>query len=206
MVIASGYISPTIPSVGKVIGTPTGRNLAGKNDYIYVSVTGDATPGRKFYTFRSQDIKVKHPQTGADLGFLIEITGIAEIVGEESGNAKAVIRDSFLDIVAHNQYGNYLQDYFEVVPPFKTASPRTPDIQGVIVITRDRRVINAEGDIVYLDKGNEEGMLPGDVFNIISGEYPHIQLGRIVVILTKEHTSTAFVTESNYEIHRGDIY
>ncbi len=207
LVMASGYISPDIPSIGMLREAPTRRSIVGKNDEVYIDIEGDKTTGRKFYTFRQPRKwrKVKHPK-GGNIGYLIEITGIAEIVGEESGNLKAVILESFLDITVDEEYGNYIHEYFEVEPPIQTDDPRMPDIKGVIVMTRDLRELNAEGDVVYIDKGSKDGVLAGDVFRVMSEEYPHIELGKMVVILTKEKTSTAWVTKTKKEIEKGDYF
>lgn len=205
LVILCGYISPDIPSVGSIKGAPTQRAIVGEGDEIYIQVKGDTTPGRKFYIFRNPAKKVKHPK-GGFVGYLVEITGIAEIVGEESGYTKAVITSSFLDTIAEPGYGDYLQDYFEIEPPVITAEPRTPDIKGMIVETRDRRVLNAEGDIIYIDKGSIDGVQQGDVFTIMSGKFPFVKRGKMIVLLTKEKTATAYVTGSTNVIQRGDTF
>lgn len=205
LVTLCGFLSPTIPSVGSVKGTPTGRVLVGEGDTVYLDVAADRTPGRKFYSFRRPLQKVAHPK-GGESGYLIEITGVIEITGEESGNVKARISKSYQEIVAEGTYGNMLMEYYEVEPPVETDSPRTPAIDGFVVETRDRRVLNAQGDVVYLDKGANDGVLLGDQFTIVSGRYPHIERGKMVVILTKERTSTAFVTESTNVIVKGDTF
>lgn len=205
LVTLCGFLSPTIPSIGQVKGTPTGRVIVGEGDDVYLNVSGDRTPGRKFYSFKKPLGKVAHPK-GGNSGYLIEITGIIEITGEESGNVKARITKSYQEVVAEETYGNMLMEYYEVEPPVKTDTPRTPAIDGFVVETRDHRVLNAQGDVLYLDKGTNDGVLTGDQFTIVSGRYPHIPLGKAVVILTKERTSTAFVTEGTHEILRGDTF
>lgn len=200
LVMLSGYISPDMPTIGKMVETPTQRSLIGKMDYVYIETQTDEPVGKKFYSFRSMG-KVKHPD-GTDLGFLIEITGVVEVVGFEAGHVKALITDSFVDI----NVGEPLQEYFDVEPPFKTKSPRTPDIHGVIVATRDLRTVNAEMDIVYIDKGAADGVDIGDLFYITSGEAPQIEIGQMVVILTKNTTATAVITYSKKEVVRKDVY
>jgi len=98
LLLVAGYISPEIPRVGIIKEMPTGRKLAGQDDEVYIDIEkGDATPGRMFYTFRPpiEWRKVKHPNRRGTVGYLIEITGIAEYVGEETGNHKAIIKKSF---------------------------------------------------------------------------------------------------------------
>lgn len=208
LIMLAGYISPDIPGVGIIKQMPTGRKLAGQDDEVYVTIEkGDTTPGRMFYTFRPpiEWRKVKHPKGGM-VGYLIEITGIAELVGEETGNMKAVIKKSFVDVNADKTFGDRLMDYYEIEPPLETDSPRMPDIRGTIVMTRDLRELNAEGDVLYLDKGSEDGVIIGDVFKIISNAFPRIELGQMVIILTKEKTSTALVTFSKNPIEIGDTF
>ncbi|UCG78200.1 MAG: LysM peptidoglycan-binding domain-containing protein [Nitrospirota bacterium] len=200
LVMVSGYISPDLPTIGKILGNRDNRLILGKGDSAYVDIEGDLSVGRRFYTFRYVP-DIKHPK-GNKLGYLIEITGIAEIVGEESGNVKVNITESFLDV----NVGEYLQDYFEIEPPEKVASPRMPEIKGVVVTSKDLKDLNAEGDVVYIDKGSEDGVLLGDAFRIVSEQYPNIVIGDILVIFTKEKTSTAYVNFSKQPIDKGDYF
>jgi len=200
VVMLSGYISPTIPAIGKIIGTPTERSIVGKMDYVYIQTQEEEPLGKKYYSFRSTG-RVKHPN-GTDLGFLIEITGVVEVVGSEAGYTKAVVKESFDDI----NVGDPLQEFVDVEPPMKTKSPRTPDIHGFIVATRDFRTINAEMDIVYIDKGAADGVDIGDLFFITSGKPPEIEIGQMIVLLTKDTTATAIITYSDKEIVRKDTY
>lgn len=200
MLMLSGYISPVLPTIGKIVATPTNRSLVGKMDYVYIQTQTEEPIGKKYYSFRSAG-QVKHPN-GTNLGYLIEITGVIEVVGSEAGYIKAVVDDSFEDI----NVGDPLQEFFEVNPPIKTKSPRTPDIHGVIVTTKNLRSITSELDIIYIDKGSADGVNVGDLFFIVSGEPPRIDIGQMTVILTKDTTSTAIITYSDQEIMRGDLF
>lgn len=200
VLMLAGYISPDIPDVGKISSTPTNRSLIGKLDYVYIETQAEEPVGKKYYSFRSAG-RVTHPD-GTDMGYLIEITGVIKVVGSEAGHIKAVVEESFKDV----NVGDPLHEYFDVEPPLRTKSPRTPDIHGVIVTTKDLRTINAEMDIVYIDRGAADGIQAGDRLFITSGEPPNIDIGQMSVILTRDTTSTAIITYSDKEIVRGDIY
>jgi len=199
-VMVSGFITPELPTVGTFKGTPTMRSILGEGDEAYVNINGDTSPGKRFYTFRYIP-GITHPD-GEKLGFLIEITGIAKIVGEEAGSTKIVLTDSFQEVTLDD----YLMDYFEIEPPLKTDEPRRPDIHGLVVTTRELRKLNATGDVVYIDRGDDHGVQKGDVFIIVSGEYPRIPIGRMVIILTRERTATALITRSERIVERGDTF
>ncbi len=197
--ISSGYIADSVDSKGKVIGSPTERDLLGKGDYAYIEATVPVNRGDKFYIIRSMG-KVKHPETGRNMGYLIDIRGIAEVVGKESGETKIAITSSFSDVLV----GDLLSDYYEVEPPFLTDNPRTPDIPGYIVATKHRRVLNGNMDFVHIDKGRKDGIEIGDILGMTARAKYNIPNGSIQVIHMKESTATAVVRKSGKEVSVGD--
>ena len=88
--------------------SPTDRTLFGKGDYVYIKTKSPVTIGEKFYIINVVE-KVKHPESGKTLGYLIEITGIAEVV-ENNDDQKVFISDSFDDIST----GALLDTYNEI--------------------------------------------------------------------------------------------
>lgn len=197
--ISSGYIADSIQSKGKVIGSPTERELLGKGDYAYIEAAVPVNRGDKFYIIRSMG-KVKHPETGKNMGYLIDVRGIAEVVGKESGETKIAITSSFGDVLV----GDLLSDYYEVEPPFLTGNPRTPDIPGYIVATKHRRVLNGYMDFVHIDKGRKDGIEIGDILGMTARAKYNVPNGSIQIIHTKESTATAIVRISGKEVSVGD--
>ena len=196
---SSGYIADSIDSKGEVIGAPTERTLLGKDDYAYIRTTNPVKKGDKFYIIRSLG-KVKHPETGKMMGYLIDVRGIAEVVGKESGEIKVKIPASYSDILV----GDLLTDFYDMEPPYLLDKPRTPDITGHIVVTKHRRTLNGELDIVYLDKGRKDGLEIGDIFGMTARAKYNIPNGHLQVINVKDATSIAIVRKSGKEVSVGD--
>jgi ketosteroid isomerase-like protein len=198
--ISSGFISDTVEHMGKIVGAPSGRSSFGEGDYVYVSTDKPVNINDRFLVIRSLG-SVKHPFTGAELGCLVKVLGIAEIVGEESGETKAKIVSSFDGIIK----GDLLNYFSEPDVPYLTGKPRTPYINGVIVAVKNRHTLNGMLNFVYVDKGKEDGLEAGDVLEIHSKNQYTIPNGSIQIIKMKEKTSTAIVRTSNEEVSVGDL-
>lgn len=199
LLIASGYIADSVQSVGSIVDSPTGRTILGVGDYAYVKTDNPAKVGEKFYVIRPVE-KVMHPKSGKMMGHLIEVLGIAEIVGQDGNEMKAKITASYSDIFT----GNLLDSYYEIQPPYRMETPRKPDIGGYIVAARDLRTFNGMLDVVYLDRGKKEGLEIGDVYaTLLQGKH-RIVNGVIQVINVREKTATAIVWKSSNSVTKGD--
>ena len=199
LLIASGYIADSVHSVGSIVDSPTGRTILGMGDYAYVKTDSPAEVGEKFYVIRPVE-KVIHPKSGKMLGYLIEVLGIAEIVGQDGDEMKVKITASYTDILT----GSLLDSYYEVEPPYRMDTPRKPHIDGYIVAAKELRTLNGILDIVYLDRGRREGLEVGDVCaTLLQGKH-RILNSVIQVINTRETTATAIVRRSNNSVTKGD--
>lgn len=198
LLISSGYIADSVPTVGKITGSPTGRGLLGKDDYAYIDIP--ATIGEKFYVIRSAG-KVTHPESNDMVGYLVEVLGIVEVVGQDGDETKVKIITSYSDILT----GDVLDNFYEIEPPLAIENPRKPDINGYIVTTRHLRLVNGIWDIVYIDRGKKDGLEVGDLLaTILSGKHRVIN-GVIQVINLRESTATTIVRKSNDMVTKGDI-
>jgi hypothetical protein len=198
--LASGYITDAIHSVGIIKDTPSGRSIIGKDDYAFIKTDKPVKKGDKFYIFFVMDT-VKHPLTGRNLGYLIDVVGIAEVVGqEENDDPKIVITRAYADIST----GYYLDDYYEVEPPLEIDNPRKPDIQGYIVASKHMHLINVPYDIAYIDKGSRDGLQVGDLLATLAQGKHIIYNGIIQIINTRETTSTVIIKKTSDIVLKGD--
>jgi len=201
--IASGFIGTGRSFTGKIDGHSSGRTVYGNNDIVYVKLAGDAKPGDRFYIYHSVQKKVMHPATGKDMGFIVEPVGVLEIVKLEHGQVLGQISQSFTEIVA----GDLLHPYFEAKPPAIEQPFRRPDINGYVVAFRTIKTATWEdwgvtSDIVYIDRGSNDGLKPGDLIGTMSpsgyyGKKYNVPNGMIQIIRTRENTATAIVVKVN---------
>jgi len=194
--VSGAYIVDALDSKGSIIGAPTERTGFGNNDYIYIRSLNPVKKGDKFYAIRPPK-KVKHPETGKMLGYLVEITGVVEVIGKESGEIKAMIPLSYAEIYE----GALLIDYYEMEPPFFVEKPRRPEINGYIVASKESLI----SVIVCIDKGKKDGIEVGDLLGIISRSKYDTPNGYLQVIRTQESTSTAVIRKYVKEVLVGDF-
>lgn len=200
--ISSGYIASSVNELGKVIGSQSGKILLGDHDIVFVTTKATYMPGDRFYILRKGPI-VKHPITKNVLGYLIEITGIAEILKSEyDGQTPAKIIESFSDV----NIGDILVAYQKETPPdVSTVECRTPKISGYIVEARQLRLNNGQFDIVYIDKGKRDDIRVGDLLKTANKGKFIVTNGLIQIIKVQDSTSVAIVRQSADAITKGNL-
>jgi LysM repeat protein len=188
-----------------IVGSKEGKTIFGYDDIVYVTIRSkEAAVGDKFTIYR-QLKKVRHPVTGETYGRLVKVLGILRLT--EKGKEDTYAARITLSFDA-SEKGSLLAPYQEPTLVFNTAREKPKDIGGYILEVMDGRTINAQTDIVYLDKGSADGVDPGDRFTIYARSkrkiFPKVVLGEAQVFLVKDRTATAIVTKSNNYIARGD--
>ncbi|MCX5849942.1 MAG: LysM peptidoglycan-binding domain-containing protein [Deltaproteobacteria bacterium] len=201
LLMASGYIADTIPGVGEIGDSPSGQVIYGNEDIVYVSVDHPAKVGDKFYVIKALE-PLEHPVTGKEIGYVISICGIAEIVKIKNGETMAKITKCFREI----DKGDRLDPYYDIEPPMTTEHFRSPDINGVIVATGNHMVFQTVLDIVYIDKGCKDGIEAGDMFMSLAVDTHTVPNGLIRVINCRDHTATAIIEYSNKPVSPGNIF
>ena len=201
ILLRSGFISGGINSKGKISSSPSGKELIGVNDYVYVDTDQPATKKSKFYII-TKPTEVIHPVTHNSAGHLYRINGILEITGEENGNQKALITESYEETTT----GDLLSAFTPVEQPIAPDKERRPGIKGAVIKLWNNQELASTNDILYLDKGTNDGILVGDLFNIITNRKPHTHVGEIQVISAKEKTSVAIIRTATAEIQAGDVF
>ncbi|MBI3592522.1 MAG: hypothetical protein HY099_03455 [Nitrospirae bacterium] len=199
--MSSGYISEGMQEAGKISGSPQRKTIFGRGDFVYIDTDKPAAINTRFY-IASRPEKIVHPITDDLVGYFVRIKGVAETVGEDNGNVKALIRESYAEITNED----LLSFYYPVEPSLEPGVERTPHINGVIIKLLGGVNVTAAHSIVYLDKGGADGVNIGDTFNIITKEKPHISIGTLQVISAKDKTSAALVKKAVSEIKAGDSF
>ena len=201
LLMASGYIAATIKGVGKIDGSPEEKNMFGNNDIVYVKTDIPVKVGDRFYVIRPGE-RVVHPVSGKQLGYIVEIRGVAEITMLEYGETKARILRMFDDIVP----GDILDAYYELNPSLTTGGFRKPDISGTVVASRNLKSLNGDQDVVYIDKGQKDGIEIGDILQtVIVGEHT-VPNSQIQIINYRDTTATAIIRNFNQTVAKGNTF
>jgi len=197
LLLISGYISDSVHSVGAIYDKPGEMMNLSKGDYAYISPDKQMKKGDKFYIIYPVE-EVKHPVTGRKLGTRIAILGTAEVVDEQ--DPKILITDSYVEI----PIGSLIDDYYEIEPPLAIKNPRKPDVNGHIVTALRRIYAHGTWDIVFMDKGENDGLAPGDLLATTWQSNHKILNGVVQIISTKPSTSAAIIRKAVREIQIGD--
>ncbi len=186
--------------------------------YVYHPVL----PGRGFeklgeYSRRigygSKDLK-SHP--GKPLGHRVLIRGVIEIteVGDKVSSARVVKAYESIES------GHLLMPYQELENPTPVATETDKSIEGYIVAAKRDKISLGYDDVVFIDKGGDDQVRPGDYFEVYSIStieeniwykrepkttmlLPYM-LGKIKVIATQKKTATAIVVKSRLDMKIGD--
>lgn len=184
-----------------------GKSIFGYDDIVYVSIRGreNINIGDKYLVFTPLH-KVKHPKTGKNFGKLIKGLGLLQITAKDPA-AKVLTARITLSFDAIEK-GDMLTPYQEPVLIYQSSQKKAKDITGYILEVTDKRSINAQTDVVYLDRGNADGVEPGDRFIVYiepgKRGFPRKAIGEVQVLLVKEHTSTAVVGKSTEPMGKGN--
>jgi hypothetical protein len=196
-----GWISAEVPGIGQITASPSERRIFGNNDIVYLKADKEVISGDKFLTVRTIK-KVKHPKTGKSMGYQIRVTGIVEVIGKDSGTPKSKVKYAFEDI----NIGDRIIPYNETDPPFAPDVPRTPKIYGYIVESYMNDSITSAYKLIYLDKGQVDGLEAGDIFSLFSEKPVMHTVGTIQIVSLQPATSTALILDSSKEITIGDMW
>jgi hypothetical protein len=201
VIIESGYITKYIPDAGEIQGAPSKRFVFALHDILYIWTKNTVSPGQRFYVVRKM-AEVEHPITEKNVGWSMKITGVLEALegGEEKIRARVI--ESYDSI----HVGDSLDYYSEHVPPVASASPRSPDITGNILIASYRRLISARHDVLFIDKGLNHGVEIGDMFITLLPDTDDSINGMLQVVNVRNESSLALIHHSVREITKGDVF
>lgn len=162
---------------------------------------------------------VNHPLTKKKLGYMVLVSGEVTVLEGTSDLITARINKSYRSI--------YIGD--QIIPPSAQIAETIPlhispnKIEGVVVSPVEEEENITEKELVFIDRGSQDGVLVGDLFGIYqsgvrsrANDYGQgasktggeslsfVKIGEAVVVSVQEETSTALVTHSYQSIYVGD--
>jgi len=109
--------------------------------------------------------RVKHPDTDEDLGFVVRIKGILEILQTGDGQSRCMVKENF-DPIAENDL--VMSISLTDAPKFDAWIKPEEAIWGTLLAINEPLVSIHINDILYIDRGSNHGVRPGDRFTIYS--------------------------------------
>jgi hypothetical protein len=199
---------------GRVLAARDNKVLLAQGDEIYLQLPeGEDGSYKGPYQIMRGLREIRHPQTKEKMGTLYGILGYALAVGKaQDGVARAMIMISQDAVEA----GDIIR---KGGPPPKEiySNPSKRELEGCVVAGLRTDELLSEYDVVFMDKGVEEGVQVGDTFWVLepvrkvknpSGPgkvtLPDTRLAVVVVIHAEKETSTALVTNAQGVFSAGD--
>ncbi len=205
--LSAGFISQEELD-DRIIGSDDAvKSIYSYDNIVYIKITSpeQVNIGDKFLIYAPLN-KVKHPRTGEAYGRLIKGLGILQVTAKDKPDVfTAKITLSFDAI----EKGSRITPYQEPSLIYRQSQKRKKDISGYVLEVLDGRTVNAQTDIIYLDRGSADGVEPGDRLNVYieheNTELPRKLVGEVQVFIVKENTSTAVVRKSTDTLAKGDM-
>jgi len=138
-------------------------------------------------------------------GEIIQPTGLLRVVGPMGNRYRATVVEQY-------DHVRSAQEYIKVAPfsfnSSRRAVPVTDGVQGEVLALRNPRVLVVPQTVLFVNKGADDGVRPGDVFQVytvfqdeLRGGTIERQLASALVVSVRSRSATAVIIE----LQRGDI-
>jgi chemotaxis protein MotB len=213
---SSGSIQRSTPQDG-FVNVITGDNqttgnhmlLGGIRDVLYLRLKSpdDVAPGDLFTIYRRQH-KVFHPITGQYLGHLVNRLAVVQVTQVDKTLTTVEVMRSYAAI----KPGDPVMKFAPPIDEGTTVDqPSANEVEGRVVdFQSNLGTMNlvAQRNIIYLDRGREDGVRSGDRMDLIrtGGNLPQRVVGELKVLSMENRTATALITKSVSRILKGDRF
>ena len=190
-------------------------NLINTGAQVYIYPEPDAprlAVGNKYTTYRTFS-PVRDKETGETLGVQHFLTGIVEITSVEPEFAIGKVTYSYRGILINDHLMPYEQRSVNI--PIKKSKP---GLSGKVIKTEEDESLTAQYAIIFIDKGENDGIEPGQFYSIYLQEtakpdpkkFQRVDLtpyliGELIVLHTEKTTSTVLITKSTQQITPGNL-
>lgn len=199
---------------GSIVDSPSFHRLLSETRRAYINLgDGQVSEGDRFSVVRASEV-VRDPETGRKLGVLVERLGWLEVTRTRSESSEALIKQSFAEI----ERGDRILPREEISTEIPIR-PAGSGIEGQVAHFQSSRTVMAQRDVVFLNRGTQDGMdigIPLEIFrdqgrarDAMLGQsvtLPEDIVASLVVVVADPSTSVAVVTSSRTHIERGDTF
>ena len=212
---SSGSIQRSTPQDG-FVNVITGDNqttgdhmILGSRDALYLRLKnpGDVAPGDLFTIYKRAH-KVFHPTTGQYLGHLVNRLAIVQVSQVDKDLTTVQIIRAYATVSPGDPVMKFMLPTDEGAT---VGQPSAGDVEGRVVEFQSnmgRMNLVAQMNIVYLDRGREDGIRPGDQMEVVrsGGSLPQRVVGELKILSMEDRTATALITKSVSRILKGDRF
>ena len=182
-------------------------------DIVYLDGGAEAglSPGLVFTAVTPRE-EVRHPRSGEDLGRFYKYSGRVRLLSVQDQTAIGEIVHSCEQIFV----GATLQPFVDQPIPLARRpymrgvnDPRSDSLaDGPIIVRSSANLVSlGQGHVVFLDRGSDHDVAPGDIYTIYrlnDPGLPPVVIGELGVLSVEARSSTAKILESRHTVHVGD--
>ncbi|HEX2464136.1 MAG TPA: LysM domain-containing protein [Thermoanaerobaculia bacterium] len=181
--------------------------------YLDQGSSSGLQPGDLLSAVEPQHV-VHHPSGGKPIGRYYAYEGRVLVLAVQENTAIGEIVQSCDPMVI----GSTLKTFVAEPVPSERKEPMRPvtdpssadAIAGgaTIVFAKDRLVTLGQDHVVFIDRGEDQNLFPGDVLTVYrlpARNVPPIVLGEIAIMSVRPHTAVAKVITSRFPMYVGDL-
>ena len=201
-----------VQSLGTIFKVEGQKTMISTGDLVYIRPDDAASlaKGQKFTTYRTLK-PIRTETTNELIGIQHYLTGAVEITIVRPEFALGRVVASYRPI----KVGDLLMPFNRRLPLIgMQESPA--GLEGRIIESEEHQEIFGESTIAFIDKGEQEGVKPGQLYIIYKQEKFNVNpkkksettltpvlLGELIVLHTEETTATVMITDSRMPINPG---
>ena len=214
LTFSAGSIRQDMPLDG-VVNVITGDNQLSGNrmligwtgtDTLYLKLRnpGDAVLG-DLYTVYHRSRKVFHPITKQYLGYIINRLGVVQVIQLDPVVVGVRVVRSYAPFSPGDPVMRFTPPATEEVVD---AASSAGDVEAMVVeLQSDKNMsLVSQGNLVYLDKGQDDGLRAGDFLEAFrtGGGLPERRIGEVKILSTEPHTAAAVLSKATARVLIGD--
>jgi hypothetical protein len=206
------FIQPNeVNGVGYILDSEDERINYGANDHLYLKMNKPASEGDVFDVFRTGD-PIIDPDTGKEVGVLVNHLGQIEVTGENDGIYRGVVLETFEEL----SRGDRLKPAKSINTRIEPTYPGG-NLHGKVLYIRNNAAEAGQNQVIGISLGLKDGLKPGMALSVhragrvvtdrVSGKetrLPEEKIGEILVLVPQQDASLAFVISSSSSINVGD--
>ncbi len=204
--------------------------MINKGDEVFIKDMNKKSlvPGAKYYCYQIINPKLikKRVAEGKKLSKLDRIvkktevgnqhyiTGVIQITSLKSGYALGTVIQSYKPIALKDYLIPYTLRSQDI-----TLAPSVEGLSGAIITSEEGESLFGDDKIAFIDKGREDGIKPGQMYNIyypeekdaaelIGGKklFVPVDFASFLVLLAEDHMSTVLITSAYQGVSAGDSW
>lgn len=212
---SSGYLDTgETQSAGSIMGNPDNKSLLGTGDKVYVNVgTSLGVKRGDIFTIFRIISDIRHPNPPHHVvGHRVINLGELKITQVKEDVADAVIINSYQEV----QNQDRITPYAPALTTEINLVPSQVALEGYILGNKNDTVAMGKNEIIYIDRGAQDGVVPGNIFEVyLPGEtkmdpatgrmatLTDQVIGKLVVLDARPTTSVTLAIASNREFAPG---